>query len=92
MMRTTVIASLLVAGLATLSQACSRVLWNTSGRSVLVGRNMDWLNAMAVDLYTLPRGKSYDGLTGPNTWKVADIKVNLVSNCRLGAYPRGAYM
>jgi choloylglycine hydrolase len=85
MMRTTVIASLLVAGLATLSQACSRVLWNTSGRSVLVGRNMDWLNAMAVDLYTLPRGKSYDGLTGPNTLRWTSKYGSLVAGSPAGA-------
>lgn len=47
--------------------ACSRVLWNTSGRGVLVGRNMDWFDAMPIDLYVLPRGLKHEGMTGANT-------------------------
>ncbi len=51
--------------------ACSRVLWNSPGHAIVVGRNMDWINNMPVDFYAIPRGIERNGLAGPNsiTWK-----------------------
>ncbi|VTR98963.1 linear amide C-N hydrolase [Tuwongella immobilis] len=56
--------------LASLGEACSRVLWNDSGRNVLVGRNMDWFEDMRSNLWVLPRGMKRDGKTqaNPLTW------------------------
>ncbi len=49
------------------AESCSRVLWSDNGKAVVVGRNMDWVNPMPVDLYALPRGIRRDGMTGKNT-------------------------
>ena len=48
-------------------QACSRVFFNENPKFLIVGRNMDWIDAMPVDLYALPRGAKRSGLTGKNT-------------------------
>ena len=48
---------------------CSRVLWNDSGRNVLVGRNMDWFEDMKSNIWVLPRGMKRDGLTEKNPLK-----------------------
>src|SRR6266542_238086 len=42
---------------------CTRVLWNDNGHTVLVGRNMDWLQDMGTNLWALPRGRRRRGLT-----------------------------
>lgn len=49
---------------------CSRILWNDNGRSVLVGRNMDWFEDLRSNLWVLPREMKRDGLapTNPLTW------------------------
>jgi len=85
MPRVTIITTLILAVLSTLSHACSRVLWNNSGRSVLIGRNMDWINSMPVDLYTLPRGQAYEGKTGPNTLHWTSKYGSLVAGSPAGA-------
>ena len=85
MPRVTIITTLILAVLSTLSHACSRVLWNNSGRSVLVGRNMDWINSMPVDLYTLPRGQAYEGKTGLNTLHWTSKYGSLVAGSPAGA-------
>jgi penicillin V acylase-like amidase (Ntn superfamily) len=56
--------------LSSAAQPCSRVLWNDNGRSVLVGRNMDWFEDMRSNLWVLPRGMKRDGLVpgNPLTW------------------------
>lgn len=48
---------------------CSRVLWNDSGRHVLVGRNMDWFEDMRSNIWLLPRGMERDGLSAKNPLK-----------------------
>jgi penicillin V acylase-like amidase (Ntn superfamily) len=48
------------------AQPCSRVLWNDSGRSVIVGRNMDWFEDMKSNIWVLPRGMKRDGLAAKN--------------------------
>ena len=53
------------------ARSCSRVLWSNSGRNVLVGRNMDWMEDLRSNIWALPRGMSRDGLakTNPLKWK-----------------------
>ncbi|WP_417847707.1 linear amide C-N hydrolase [Thalassoglobus sp.] len=62
----------LVGGLliATPVQSCSRVLWNDSGQSVVVGRNMDWFEDIRSNMWILPRGMERNGLaeTNPLRW------------------------
>jgi choloylglycine hydrolase len=52
------------------ARSCSRILWNDNGRSVLVGRNMDWFEDLKSDIWVLPRGMKRDGLApkNPLTW------------------------
>jgi choloylglycine hydrolase len=49
------------------AEPCSRVLWSDNGKAVVVGRNMDWVTPMPVNLYALPRGIKRNGMTGKNT-------------------------
>lgn len=60
-----------VISLAAMGHACSRILWNTNGYGVLVGRNMDWFEDIRSNLWVLPRGMERDGLTdlNPLKWK-----------------------
>ena len=61
------VALLVVGVVATPAHPCSRVLWNDSGRNVLVGRNMDWFEDMKSNIWVLPRGMKRDGMGGANT-------------------------
>ncbi len=63
------VAVLAAVVLATPAQPCSRVLWNDSGRNVLVGRNMDWFEDMKSNIWVLPRGMDRDGLAAKNPLK-----------------------
>lgn len=45
---------------------CSRILWNDNGRSVIVGRNMDWFEDIRSNLWVLPRGMQRSGLAQVN--------------------------
>lgn len=58
----------IVAVVASASAAfpCSRILWNDTGRSVLVGRNMDWFEDLKSNAWVLPRGMKRDGLAPKN--------------------------
>jgi penicillin V acylase-like amidase (Ntn superfamily) len=56
----------LVASIASLTPlnwaaACTRVLWNTVGDLVIVGRTMDWPESTKPMLYALPAGMKRDG-------------------------------
>lgn len=62
-------ATLVIALAATPARPCSRVLWNDSGRNVLVGRNMDWFEDMKSNVWVLPRGMKRDGLAEKNPLK-----------------------
>lgn len=55
---------------ATTALPCSRVLWNDNGRSVIVGRNMDWFEDLKSNLWVLPRGMERSGQvpTNPLKW------------------------
>lgn len=52
------------------AQPCSRILWNDNGRSVIVGRNMDWFEDIQSNMWILPRGMERNGLaeTNPLRW------------------------
>jgi penicillin V acylase-like amidase (Ntn superfamily) len=63
------VALLAVTLCATPARPCSRVLWNDSGRNVLVGRNMDWFEDMKSNIWVLPRGMKRDGLAAKNPLK-----------------------
>jgi penicillin V acylase-like amidase (Ntn superfamily) len=55
------VASILAVGLAPLTEACSRILWNNNKIGVLVGRTMDWPESTEPILTVLPRGMQRDG-------------------------------
>ncbi|WP_328865389.1 linear amide C-N hydrolase [Streptomyces sp. NBC_00304] len=51
---------------------CTRALWADAGGAVLAGRNMDWMEEMATNLWAFPRGMAReDGLDGTLTWASA---------------------
>ena len=52
--------------LASAAESCSRVLWNDNGRSVVVGRNMDWFEDIRSNIWLLPRGMERSGLSEKN--------------------------
>lgn len=43
------------------ARACTRILWNTKGDQVIVGRTMDWPESTEPRLYVLPAGMERDG-------------------------------
>jgi len=43
------------------TQACTRILWNTNGLAVVVGRTMDWPESTDPVLTVFPRGMQRDG-------------------------------
>ncbi len=43
------------------SLACSRILWNDNGKTVVVGRTMDWPGSTEPELIAFPRGLTRDG-------------------------------
>lgn len=43
------------------ARACSLALWADSGRSVVVGRNVDWIEDPKTDLWAMPRGVQRQG-------------------------------
>ncbi len=49
-----------------MGRACTRVLWNDSGRDVYVGRSMDWFEDLQSHIWVLPRGMKRGGLTKEN--------------------------
>ena len=57
-------AAVLTAAAVGAAEACSVVIWSDNGQAVVVGRNMDWVDPMPVDLWALPRGIARDGRAG----------------------------
>jgi choloylglycine hydrolase len=43
------------------ARACSLALWADNGRSVVVGRNVDWIEDPKTDLWAMPRGVKRQG-------------------------------
>ena len=60
------VAALAAGVFVTSARPCSRVLWNDNGRSVIVGRNMDWFEDLKSNVWVLPRGMARDGLAAKN--------------------------
>ncbi|MFN4015984.1 MAG: linear amide C-N hydrolase [Reyranella sp.] len=63
------IASLAVAAasLASPASACTRTLYVGEGNLVLTGRNMDWREDMASNLWVFPAGMKRSGAAGPQS-------------------------
>ncbi len=51
----------LALGSASFAEACTRVLWNTNSRAVIVGRTMDWPESTEPVLTVFPAGMARDG-------------------------------
>ncbi len=47
--------------------ACSRILWNTNGKTVTVSRSMDWDHHFGERLIVYPRGVAVSGAAGENS-------------------------
>lgn len=76
-------------GLSPDAESCSRVLWSNKGRAVVVGRNMDWVRPVPVDLYAFPRGIRRDGMTGGNTLAWAAKYGTIVAEATDGMNEKG---
>lgn len=60
----------LVAALAAMpvtAHACTRTLYVGADNTVITGRNMDWKEDMASDLWAFPAGMKRDGAAGPRS-------------------------
>jgi penicillin V acylase-like amidase (Ntn superfamily) len=57
----------LAASLSAPSMACTRALYVGDGNLVLTGRNMDWREDMASNLWVLPAGMKRNGAAGPQS-------------------------
>lgn len=51
------------------AQPCARVLSSNNGRTVVVGRSMNWQEDLKADLWAFPRGIERIGLNGKNPLK-----------------------
>jgi penicillin V acylase-like amidase (Ntn superfamily) len=47
--------------------ACTRTLYVADDKTVITGRNMDWSEDMASDLWVFPSGMKRDGAAGPHS-------------------------
>jgi penicillin V acylase-like amidase (Ntn superfamily) len=47
--------------------ACTRTLFVGAGNTVITGRNMDWKEDMASNLWVFPAGMNRDGVAGPRS-------------------------
>jgi choloylglycine hydrolase len=67
---TMALAAAVVALSAGPSRACSLALWADTGRSVVVGRNVDWIEDPKTDLWAMPRGVTRKGTVAgtPAEW------------------------
>ena len=62
-------AALVAAGvaLASVAQACTRVVYLGAGNDVITARSMDWRSEIATNLWIFPRGMKRSGEAGPNS-------------------------
>lgn len=72
-----------------LLSACSRVLWQETGRGIYVGRNMDWFEDLKSNMWVLPRGMQRSGLTPVNPLKWTSQYGSLVLTAYDGAVVDG---
>jgi choloylglycine hydrolase len=56
-----VTAACAAASASNAARACSLALWADTGRSVVVGRNVDWIEDPKTDLWAMPRGVKRQG-------------------------------
>ena len=49
---------------SSVTDACSRALWNSNGKAIVTGRSMDWAHKFDDYLFVVPRGITMDGGTG----------------------------
>jgi choloylglycine hydrolase len=62
-------AASVAASLVDPALACTRTLFVGQDGTVITGRNMDWKEDMATNLWVLPAGMQRDGAAGPNSLK-----------------------
>jgi len=65
------LAALLASSSLAPALACTRTLFVGDDKTVITGRNMDWEEDMASDLWAFPAGMQRDGAAGPHSlaWK-----------------------
>ncbi len=51
------------------ARACTRVVYQGPGNTVLTGRSMDWKEDIRSNIWIFPRGMQRDGAVGPNSLK-----------------------
>lgn len=63
-------ATLLASSAIAPALACTRTLYSGDAGTVITGRNMDWMQDMASNLWVFPAGMKRDGAAGPQsiTW------------------------
>lgn len=61
---------LAVAGSASVSDACTRILYETGSKDFIVGRSMDWADNTQTNLWAFPKGMERNGGVGEGsfTW------------------------
>ncbi|MBI2792934.1 MAG: linear amide C-N hydrolase [Gammaproteobacteria bacterium] len=69
--------------------ACSRIVSNTVGKDILVGRNMDWFEPMQTKLWILPREMKRNGEAGENSLKWTSRFGSIVVSVYDGATAEG---
>jgi choloylglycine hydrolase len=64
------LAGLAVAGSVTVSDACTRILYETGSNDYIVGRTMDWAENTQTNLWAFPKGMERNGGVGEEsfTW------------------------
>jgi penicillin V acylase-like amidase (Ntn superfamily) len=62
-----VLIAMVVASTADATVACTRTLYVGADNTVITGRNMDWKEDMASNLWVFPAGMKRDGAAGPKS-------------------------
>ncbi|BCP53497.1 choloylglycine hydrolase [Kaistia sp. 32K] len=60
-------AAVLIPSMADFADACTRTLYVGADQTVITGRNMDWKEDMASNLWAFPAGIERDGASGPKS-------------------------
>lgn len=66
-LKCTLMATLI--GFASLSDACTRIVYLGDNEQVITARSMDWKDEIATNLWILPRGMARDGAAGEHSLK-----------------------
>lgn len=62
------LAGLAVAGSASVSDACTRILYETGSQDYIVGRSMDWADNTQTNLWAFPKGMERNGGVGEGSF------------------------